>query len=52
MARGWGDYVRDFVRNWRGSEEPLGAKLSKTARNRVRARIAFGCCGHPGEPGC
>jgi hypothetical protein len=52
MARGLGDYARDFVRNWRESDDPLGRKLSKTAKNRVRATIRRGCCGHRGEPGC
>ncbi|HJV04951.1 MAG TPA: hypothetical protein VJ868_06795 [Actinomycetota bacterium] len=51
MARGLGEYAMDFFRNWRESEEPLGRKLSKTARNRIRA-LGGGCCGHHGEPGC
>jgi hypothetical protein len=51
MARGFGQYARDFFRNWRESDEPLGRKLSLTARNRARA-LRRGCCGHRGEPGC
>ena len=52
MGRGAGDYARDFLRNLRDSEEPLGRKVRLIVRNRLRARIALGCCDHPGEPGC
>jgi hypothetical protein len=51
VSEGWGSYVRDYIRNWRESDAPLGAKLRLTARNRLRA-LGRGCCGHPGEPGC
>ncbi|HYZ11813.1 MAG TPA: hypothetical protein VE962_07955 [Actinomycetota bacterium] len=51
MGRGFGDYTRDFVRNLR-SERLSGRWVRRLIRNRVRARIAFDCCGHPGEPGC
>jgi hypothetical protein len=51
MGRGVGDYVREFARNLR-RERLSGRWVSLVVRNRVRARIALGCCGHPGEPGC
>lgn len=51
MGRGAGDYARDFLRNLRDSDEPLGRKARLIVRNRLRAGIG-GCCGHPGEPGC
>jgi hypothetical protein len=50
-GRGIGDYARDFFRNLR-SDEPYGRWLRLVARNRLRARLFLGCCGHPGEPGC
>jgi hypothetical protein len=52
MARGFGDYARDFARNWRRSEDPLGAKLRVTIRNRFRSLARGGCCGNHGQPGC
>jgi hypothetical protein len=51
MARGFGEYARDFARNLR-AERLSGRWVRRVIRNRVRARIALGCCGHPGEPGC
>jgi hypothetical protein len=52
MARGLGDYARDFVRNWRRSDAPFGERVRMTLRNRSRSLSRGGCCGHPGEPGC
>lgn len=54
MARGIGDYARDFRRNIRDYEGPLGKKIWLTLRNRAIAtsQVRKGCCGHPGEPGC
>jgi hypothetical protein len=52
MARTFGDYVRDFFRNWRESDAPLGEKVRLTMANRVRSVARGGCCGHAGEPGC
>ena len=52
MARGLGDYARDFFRNLRQEGMPYRTWLAKVTSNRIRAKIAFGCCGHRGEPGC
>jgi hypothetical protein len=52
MSRGLGDYARDFLRNLRAEDMPYGTWLKKVLTNRARAKIAFGCCGHRGEPGC
>ena len=51
MARGLGDYARDFWQNL-FTEMPAGRWFKSVVTNRIRARIAFGCCGHRGEPGC
>jgi hypothetical protein len=51
MGRGAGDYVRDFFRNLY-TEMPYGRWWRKVVTNRVRAKVAFGCCGNRGEPGC
>jgi hypothetical protein len=51
MSRGLTDYSRDFFRNLR-SDMPLGKWFRLVARNRVRAKLVLGCCGHRGEPGC
>jgi hypothetical protein len=50
-------YVRDFLANWRDSEDDFGTKLWLTARHRAIAAGHFlsgkgWCCGHHGEPGC
>jgi hypothetical protein len=55
--RGVRDYVRDFLANWRDSEEGFGTKLRFTVMNRFRAAGHFvsgkgWCCGNHGEPGC
>ena len=54
MGRGFGDYARDFIRNWRESDDPLHVKIGKTIKNRAIAAtwIRGGCCGHHGDPGC
>ena len=51
MSRGPGDYVRDFWQNL-FTEMPYGRWWKKLVGNRLRAKVVFGCCGHPGEPGC
>ncbi len=53
MGRGFGDYVADFFRNLRRSDDPAGRKAWLTVRNRTRSIVTLkGCCGHRGEPGC
>jgi hypothetical protein len=51
MARGLGDYARDFWDNL-FTDMPPGRWWKKVVTNRFRAKIALGCCGHRGEPGC
>lgn len=51
MSRGLGDYARDFWQNL-FSDMPYGRWWKKVITNRLRAKVAFGCCGHRGEPGC
>ncbi|MGH2656851.1 MAG: hypothetical protein ACRDIZ_09200 [Actinomycetota bacterium] len=51
MGRGFGDYARDFARNLR-TERLSGRYVRRLIRNRFRATVHGGCCGHPGEPGC
>jgi hypothetical protein len=51
MGRGLFDYARDFVRNL-GTERFSGRWVRRVVRNRYRATVAGGCCGHRGEPGC
>ncbi|HYH28544.1 MAG TPA: hypothetical protein VEA19_07210 [Actinomycetota bacterium] len=54
MARGLGDYARDFLANWKAYDGPWIKKLGLTIKNRAIATsfLRKGCCGHPGEPGC
>jgi hypothetical protein len=52
MARGLGDYARDFFRNLHAEDMPYSTWLKKVVTNRFRAKIVAGCCGHRGEPGC
>ena len=53
MPRSFRDYVEDYLRNWRESEEPFLRKVSLALRNRRISIVTLkGCCGHPGEPGC
>jgi hypothetical protein len=51
MARGPGDYVRAFWQNL-FADMPATRWWRKLIGNRFRAKIAFGCCGNRGEPGC
>ena len=51
MARGLGDYAREFWQNL-FQEMPYGTWWRKLVTNRLRAKVAAGCCGHRGEPGC
>ncbi len=41
----------EFLANLR-QPLPLAAKLRDFVRNRRRALVRGGCCGHPGAPGC
>ena len=44
---------RDFVRNFRDYDGPLGVKLRLAAANTWRKlRTRSNCCGHHGQPGC
>jgi hypothetical protein len=52
MARGISHYVRSFFLNWSNSDAPAPERAAVTAKNRYRALVHGGCCGHPGEPGC
>jgi hypothetical protein len=51
MSRGIRDYARHFFRNL-GSEKVSGRWARRVVRNRFRAKVVLGCCGHRGEPGC
>ncbi|MGH2711235.1 MAG: hypothetical protein ACRDH9_08550 [Actinomycetota bacterium] len=51
MARGLGDYARDFWDNL-FTDMPPGRWWRSVIRNRLKAKIALGCCGNRGEPGC
>lgn len=51
MARGLGDYARDFWNNL-FTDMPPGRWFKSVVTNRMRAKIMFGCCGHRGDPGC
>ena len=51
MPRSLGDYAREFWQNL-FQEMPYRTWWQKLVTNRLRAKVAFGCCGHAGEPGC
>ena len=51
MSRGLRDYARDFWRNL-FTEMPATRWWKSVITNRFRAKIAFGCCGNRGQPGC
>jgi hypothetical protein len=52
VAKGLMHYVEGFFLNWKESDRPLLERTEATLRNRWRATVRGGCCGHPGEPGC
>jgi len=41
----------EFLANLR-TPLPLREKLPRLLKNRLRALLGGGCCGHPGETGC
>ncbi|MGH2663810.1 MAG: hypothetical protein ACRDH8_13615 [Actinomycetota bacterium] len=45
------NYARYFFRNLM-AEMPYRRWVATVVRNRLRARLVLGCCGHRGEPGC